>query len=331
MARRTRVVCIGTGGFARYHLQSMLDQTRTTEIVGLVEIGEASREATRVLFAKKQAACPAFYCSLAEFIADGGAADASLICTPHKYHFENVRDSLLNGLDVLVEKPMVMNAAEARRLIDLRDKTGKLVVVGFPGSLSPAVKKAKELLRAGAIGKVTAVTAWVHQAWKTATVGKWRQDPVISGGGFLFDTGSHMINTVVELLGEDVAEVSAVLDNCGTPVEINAAVGGRSTSGIMFSLGAAGDSIQCISDVMVFGEAGVLQTGIWGERLNVKTKAKPEFKPVTLPKSLGVWGQFVKVRQGRMDNPCPPEIGLRFARLMDMIYASARKGRVVKA
>ncbi len=331
MAKRTRIVCIGTGGFARYHLQSMLDQARTTEIVGLVEVSDASRLATRALFAKKQAECPPFYCTLAEFVADKKTADASLICTPHKYHFENVRDSLLSGLDVLVEKPMVMNAAEARRLIDLRDKTGKLLVVGFPGSLSPAVKKAKELIRAGTIGKVTGVAAWVHQRWKAATVGLWRQDPKIAGGGFLFDTGSHMINTVVELLGEDVAEVSAVLDNCGTPVEINAAVGGRTTSGIMFSLAAAGDSIQCISDVMVFGDAGVIQTGIWGERLNVKTTAKPEFKPVKLPPSLGVWGQFVKVRQGRMGNPCPPEIGLRFAKLMDMIYASAKKGRVIRA
>lgn len=331
MPKRTRVICIGTGGFARGHIRNMLAQAATTEIVGLVEVSDRSREATAAVFAEHKQDCPPAYATLEQLLKAQGAADAVLVCTPHKFHFENCRDALLAGMDVLVEKPMVMNAREARRLIDLRDKTARLVVVGFPGSLSPAIKKAKELIRQGRIGRVTAISAWVHQRWKVATVGLWRQDPLISGGGFLFDTGSHMINTVVDLLGEDVAEVSSVLDNRGTPVEINAAVSGRSQSGIMFSLAAAGDSIRCISDIRVFGDAGVLQTGIWGERLNVSTLAKPEYQPVKLPRSQGVWGQFLKVRQGRMENPCPPEIGLRFARLMDMIYASARQGRIVKA
>lgn len=331
MPKRTRVVCIGTGGFARGHIRNMIDQAHTTQIAGFVEVSEASRLATTALFVERKLACPPFYTTLKDLVATQGSADSVLICTPHKFHFENCRDALRAGMDVLVEKPMVMNAREARQLIDLRDKTGRLVVVGFPGSLSPAIKKAKELIRQGRIGRVTAVAAWVHQRWKANTTGLWRQVPEISGGGFLFDTGSHMINTVIELLGEDVAEVSAVLDNRGTPVEINAAVSGRSRSGIMFSLAAAGDSIQCCSDIMVCGESGVLQTGIWGERLNIKTLAKPDFQPVKLPGSQGVWGQFLKVRQGRMENPCPPEIGLRFAKLMDMVYASAKQGRVVRA
>jgi hypothetical protein len=37
------------------------------------------------------------------------------------------------------------------------------------------------------------------------------------------------------------------------------------------------------------------------------------------------------VRAGEFDNPCPPEVGLRFARLMDMIRTSADSGRLVRA
>jgi predicted dehydrogenase len=330
MPKVTNAIVIGTGGFARYHISSMLKQTRTTRLVGLVEVSEPSRQATRELFEKAGAVCPPFYGSLKELLKAQGSAHATLICTPHKFHFENCRDSLLAGMDVLVEKPMVMNASEARRLIALRDKTRRLVVVGFPGSLSPAVKKAKELIEQGAIGRVTAVTAWVHQQWKRGTTGTWRQNPVLAGGGFLLDTGSHMVNTVVDLVGEDITEVTALLDNRGTPVEINALVGARSRSGVMISLAAAGDSVQCVSDIMVCGESGVFQTGIWGERLNIKTLKQPQFTPVKLEPSEGVWGQFVKVRAGRMANPCPPEVGLRFAKLMDMVYASAKAGKTVR-
>jgi predicted dehydrogenase len=170
----------------------------------------------------------------------------------------------------------------------------------------------------------------VHQNWKTPTRGSWRQDPAISGGGFLFDTGSHMVNTVIDLVGEDVAEVGALLDRRGTPVEIVSAVNGRFVNGTYFSLTAAGDSIQCQSHIAVFGSEAVLRTGIWGEVLEIKRLADKAFSPVPLRRSSGVWEQFLRVRRGTLANPCPPEVGLRFARVMDMINASAQSGRVVR-
>ena len=328
---KTTVIIVGTGSIARCHLQSMLQQTRTTDVVGLVEVSEKQRQATRDLYAERKLPCPPFYESIKELVAKQGAADASFVCTPHSFHLENTRDSLLCGMDVLLEKPMVISTAEARRLIDFRDKTGRLVVVAFPGSLSPAVKKAKQLLAQGKIGRVSAISAYVHQGWKQGTTGTWRQDPAISGGGFLFDTGSHLINTVVDLIGEDIADVTALQDNCGAPVEIRSSVSGRSRSGVLFSLTAAGDALHFGSDILVFGTAGVLQTASWGGHLNIKMAKDHDFKAVALPKSLGVWGQFMKVRAGQMENPCPPEIGLRFARLMDMIRKSAETGRTIRA
>lgn len=325
-----KTIVVGAGGMARWHINCMLDMRRTTTIVGFVEPSDASREATRSLFDERDLPCPPFYNSIRELIKAQGAPDAALICTPHKFHFENARDCMQSGADVCLEKPMVMNVSEARRLIRLRDKTGRLVVVAFPGSLSPAVRKAKQLIARGAIGQVTAISAFAHQNWRAPTIGTWRQVPEISGGGFLFDTGSHMVNTVVDLLGENVAEVTALLDNRDAPVEINAAVSGRSKSGIMFCLSGAGDSIQASSQIIVCGDRGELQTGIWGERLLVKKVDQSEFKPVPYPKSRGPWEQFLAVRRGKMDNPCPPEVGLRFAKLMEMIRQSAEAGRTIK-
>lgn len=328
---KVKSIVVGTGGFARYHIRAMIDMRRTTDIVGFVEPGEGSRTATAALFTEKKLACPPFYATVKALVKAQGAADAALICSPHKFHFENAKDCLQSGMDVCIEKPMVMNADEARRLITLRNKTGRLVMVAFPGSLSPGIWKAKELLAKGVIGQVSAISAFAQQHWKAATVGTWRQIPEISGGGFLFDTGSHMVNTVVDLLGADVACVSALLDNRGTPVEINSSVSGLSTNGIMFSLAGAGDSVQCTSQVLVFGDRGVLKTGIWGECLAVKKADQAEFEPVPYRKSRGPWEQFLRVRAGKMANPCPPEVGLRFARLMDMIRQSAGTGETISA
>ena len=327
----TKVKCIvvGTGGFARSHIRAMMTMKRTTTIVGFVEPSETSRTATAALFAEKGTVCPPFYSTVRELIKVQGPADAAVICSPHKFHFENAQDCLQNGMDVLIEKPMVMNGAEARRLIKLRDKTKRLVMVAFPGSLSPAIWKAKQLISQNAIGSVSAISAFTQQHWKAATIGTWRQIPEISGGGFLFDTGSHMVNTVVDLLNADVACVSALLDNRKTPVEINSSVSGRSTNGVMFSLAGAGDSVQCCSQEMVFGDGGVLKTGIWGECLFLRKANEAEFKTVSYRKSRGPWEQFLRVRSGKMQNPCPPEIGLRFAKLMDMIRRSAVTGRTI--
>jgi predicted dehydrogenase len=328
---RIRTIVIGTGGMARHHIRTMLLQRRTTDIVGFVEVSERSREAVVAMYEEKGHRCPPFFDSIRNLVKVVESPDAALICTPHKFHYENTRDCLKQGMDICLEKPMVVNASEARRLIKARDKADRLLVVAFPGSLSPAVQKAKKLIAEGAIGKVTCVSAHAHQNWKRVTTGTWRQDPDLSGGGFLFDTGSHMINTVVDLIGEDIAEVVGMFDNRGTPVEIASAVSGRFCNDVLFSMNGAGDSIQCASTVHVFGDKGVLETGIWGERLLIKTDSDPEFHSVKYARSRGVWEQFVKVRQGRLENPCPAEVGLRFAKLMDMIRESANSGRKIRS
>ncbi len=328
---KIKTIIIGTGGMARYHLRSILEQQRTTSLVGFVETSETQRQEVRKLYDELKLECPPFYSTTKDLIKKQGSADAALIVTPHKFHFENARDCLTSGMDVLLEKPMVMNANEAKRLIAIRDQTKRKLVVAFPGSLSPAIQKAKQLLNEGVIGNVTSVSGYAFQEWKKGTTNTWRQDPDMSGGGFLFDTGSHMINTVVDLIGQDVVQVAALMDNRKTPVEINSAVSGQFKNGVMFSLGGAGDSTDWGSLISVFGDKGALQTGIWGERLLLKEKGKDEFKSVPYAKSKGVWEEFVKVLQGKLENPCPAEVGLRFAKLMDMIRESAKSGKVVKA
>ena len=328
---KVKTIVVGTGGIARAHINAMMGMSRSTDIVGFVEPDEKSQERTAALFTDRNMACPPYFATIKALVKAQGAPDAALVCSPHKFHFENARDCLNAGADVLIEKPMVMNASEARRLITLRDKTERLLMVAFQGSLSPAIRKAKQLLSRRTIGDVSSISAFAQQQWKSATVGTWRQVPEISGGGFLFDTGSHMINTIVDLMQSDVARVSALFDNRGTPVEINSSVSGTSASGITFTMAGAGDSIGCDSQIMVFGDKSVIKTSIWGRSLMIKMAKDADFSDVPYRKSQGPWEQFLRVRNGKMENPCPPEVGLRFAKLMDMIRKSAEIGQTVAA
>jgi predicted dehydrogenase len=331
MTKKVRAVLIGCGGMGRYHIRQMLKQKETTEISVICDISPQQYALAARLFTDAGITPPPNQPDLVKVLKDY-SLDTAFIITPHACHHDQTKDCLEAGLDVLLEKPMVMNAGEARSLMKARDQSGKLLVVAFPGSLSPQIRTAVQMLRRGDLGKLISISATVWQDWGPNTVGTWRQDPPISGGGFLFDTGAHMLNTVVDLAGEEFMDVAAWLDTNQRPVETLGVVIGRLASGAMVTLHGCGEAIQsCDSDVRVFCSKAILRTGIWGERLELLQAGRKREVKVPVPDSLGVWEQFLAVRQNQIPNPCPPEVGLRMARLYDAIVASAGKnGQPVK-
>ncbi len=323
-----RALMVGCGGMARHHIHAMLKMQETTQIAAVCEPSAAAYEETAALFDEAGLAPPPNQPNLNTLLKQRtGEIDAAFIITPHAYHHDQTKACLEAGLDVLLEKPMVMNATEAKNLIATRDATKRLLVVAFPGSLSPNIRTAVKMLRSGELGNILTISGVVWQNWGVLTVGAWRQQPAISGGGFLFDTGAHLLNTISDLAGEDFVEVAAWLDNQGRPVETLGAVMGRLRSGALVTFHACGEAIpSCDSDVRVFCQGAILTTGVWGERLLIQTNSKIPPATVPVPASLGVWEQFLAVRAGTIENPCPPEVGLRMARLWDAIQASAAQG-----
>jgi predicted dehydrogenase len=325
MTKLVRMAVIGCGNMGRHHLRSILQQTDTTEIAVLCDPAPEAIEESAKVFAEAGQALPAVEPDLQKLLADYDV-DAVFIVTPHALHHDQAKACLEAGVDVLVEKPMAMNAAEARSLIKIRDETGKLLVVAFNGSLSPEIRESVRLLRSGDLGKLLSISATIWQSWGPGTTGKWRQVPEISGGGFMFDTGAHMLNTVADLAGEEFVEVAAWTDNCGRPVETLAAVVARVESGALVTFHGCGETVRtCKSDIRVFCTDAILRTGAWGRWLEIQREGEAEFTPIELPPSLGSWEQFLAVRSGEFPNPSPPEVGLRMARLYDAIKASAAK------
>ncbi|MCB9078117.1 MAG: Gfo/Idh/MocA family oxidoreductase [Anaerolineaceae bacterium] len=325
---KTRAALIGCGGMARNHLNQLLKQLDTTDIVALCDPQPEALAASAQKFSDAGLMPPPTWVSLESLLVDiGSELDAVFIITPHAFHHDQTVACLEAGLDVLLEKPMALNATQALSMIETRDRTGRLLVIAFQGSLSPEVRMAVKLLRSGELGPILTINAVAWQGWKDVTTGTWRQEPALSGGGFLFDTGAHMLNTVADLAGEPFVEVAAWTDPQGTPVDIIGTAIGRLASGALVTFNACGDTINvCESDVRVFCRDGILQTGIWGASLRVQRRGETQLRAMKCPPSLGVWQQFLAVRRGKMPNPSPPEIGLRMIRLWDALHASAQQG-----
>jgi predicted dehydrogenase len=330
---QVRVVLLGCGRMAKEHVQIMLQQQATTRIVVVSEPSDAAYQSLKAIYEGAGLPPPPNQPDLSALLREyAGQLDVAFIVTPHVYHFEQAKACLEAGLDVLLEKPMVVTAEQARELIALRDRTGRLMVIAFNGSLSAQVRHAAALLRSGELGKVLTISATVWEGWATKYAGHWKQNLPISGGGFFFDTGAHMMNTVADIAGEDFAQIGAWLDNLDSPVDVVGVVMGRLQSGALVTMNACGASQHSLgSDIKVFCTNGIIRLGVWGDFYELKRPGEAELSPVTLPATPGVWEQFLAVRGGQLANPSPPEIGLRMAKIWDAIQlSSAQRGAVVK-
>lgn len=331
-----RAAIVGCGRAGQSHIRRILSEFRNTHIVVVCEPSSEAYSEAAELFKANHRALPPNVPDLGRLLDEyRNELDVALIITPNALHCRQAKACLEAGLDVLVEKPMVMNAAEANDLIETRDRAGRLLVVAFQGSLSPHIRTAVDMLRSERLGPIRSISGVIWNDFAGSYAGTWRQQPEVSGGGFVFDTGVHMLNTVADLAGEEFTYVWALFDNHERPVEVAAVIMGRLGSGTLVTINACGDTAPSLaSDIRVFCTKAILRTGAWGESLDILWKQPREsyltasgrengWEQVDVPESRGVWEQFLAARDGSMINPSPPELGLRMAHLWDAIKQSA--------
>lgn len=320
-----RTGLIGCGGISHFHLNNMFQDENTT-IVALCDPFQDSIDSIGKVFKASGKAVPPNEPDIQKFLTQF-ELDAVLIATPHTMHHDHTVAALEAGLDVLLEKPMVTNTEEALSLMAARDRSGKALVVSFQGSLSPLIRLASDGIKQGLYGDLLSVSATIWQNWGPNTENTWRQEPSLSGGGFIFDTGAHMLNTVADLVNQNFVEVAAWMDNYGRPVEILSVAIARLESGAFVTLHGCGETIpSCDSVIKVFCKEAILTTGAWGGSLLVQKYGDANPKEIPFPPAASVWDTFLKVRDRKIENPSPPEVGLRMIRLYDAICQSAREG-----
>ena len=150
---------------------------------------------------------------------------AVYVGTPVFLHAPQTIQSLHAGKRVLCEKPMAMNEAEARAMLQAADESVKTFGVAYYRRCYPKVQRAKQLLEAGAIGKPVLAELTCHSWFDGTGSRSWLVDPAKAGGGPLFDIASHRIDVLNFLFGQPlrvIGQLSNVVHHYA--VEDNATV-----------------------------------------------------------------------------------------------------------
>ena len=139
------------------------------------------------------------YTDLDEALRDP-AIDAVYVASPVVLHAAQAIASLRAGKDVLCEKPVAMNYAQAESMAEAARESGRLLGIAYYRRFYPKLVRAGQLIGEGAIGQPVLVEANYH-GWLESPERGWLKDPALAGGGPLYDVGSHRIDACNFLFG----------------------------------------------------------------------------------------------------------------------------------
>ncbi len=130
--------------------------------------------------------------------------DAVDICTPNNSHHDIVLAAAAAGRHIYCEKPLAMNAAQAKamaRAVEAAAVKGQLT---FNFRFFPAIARAKQLIAEGFLGEIFSFRGRYHRSSYISRdkALSWRLQREITGGGALFDLGSHILDLLYFLLGD---------------------------------------------------------------------------------------------------------------------------------
>ena len=143
------------------------------------------------------------YTEVEELVRDPAVTvvDCSL---PNSAHKPALLAALAAGKHVYCEKPLAVNADDAREIAKAAARSGGRLGMTFNYRYVPAVMRAKQLIAEGALGEIYSFHfEYLHTGYQDPTRPlSWRMSREASGGGALFDLGSHVIDLARHLLGE---------------------------------------------------------------------------------------------------------------------------------
>ncbi len=114
-----------------------------------------------------------------------------VIATPAVLHYEMVKTALNSGKDVFVEKPLSLNVEDGKKLVDISEEHGNILMVGHILQYHPAVTKLDEMVKEGELGKIQYIYS------NRLNLGKFRTEENI-----LWSFAPHDISVILMLLNE---------------------------------------------------------------------------------------------------------------------------------
>jgi predicted dehydrogenase len=210
------------------------------------------------------------------------------IVTPNHVHFAPTKMALENGFHVILDKPMTFSLAEAKELEKVVNASDKLFCLTHTYTGYPMVKEAKQLIKAGKIGKVRKIYVEYPQGWLSSFLegndnkqAAWRTDPGKSGiAGAMGDIGTHAFNLCEYVTGLQVTQICA---------DINIVVEGRKLDddgAVLMKLNNGASAVLTATQIAngeennvkirVYGETGGIEWEQWdANTLKVKSNERP--------------------------------------------------------
>jgi predicted dehydrogenase len=133
--------------------------------------------------------------------------DAVYVITPNATHKDFVIRAAKAGKQVICEKPMSINPAEAQEMIDVCKAAGVRLLVGYRMHFEPKTLEVIRMRKAGELGKIRFFQGL--SGFVSGDPKQWRRNPALSGGGAMMDIGIYSVNGARYMVGEEPIWVTA--------------------------------------------------------------------------------------------------------------------------
>ncbi len=130
-------------------------------------------------------------------VLSDAAVRGVVLATPAATHYAMAKRALLAGKDVFVEKPLALNAREGSELVELAERERRVLMVGHILRYHPAVRKLKQFIRDGSLGRLQYIYS------NRLNIGKIRTEENI-----LWSFAPHDVSVILNLLDESPVQVS---------------------------------------------------------------------------------------------------------------------------
>ena len=308
-----------------------MQKGQLTEIAAI-----ASRDRAKAEEAAERLGIPKAYGSYEEMLADP-EIEAVYNPLPNHMHVPLSRRAAEAGKHVLCEKPLGLNAAEVRVLMEARDRAGVTIGEAFMVQTHPQWLRIVELVRAGRIGRLrSAVGTFSYFNVKADNIRNIRE----YGGGALMDIGCYPIKCSRMVFGEEPIRVSATIvrdprvDNVDV---LTSAILEYPSGHCVFT---AATQIQLQQSMYFYGEAGRIHpeipfNAVPGEISRVIIDdgrdllgAGREVEEIVACDQYTIQGDlFSRAIRERAAPPVPLEDALLNMRVIDAVFRSAETGR----
>lgn len=206
MNAKLKVGFVGCGGIANgKHFPGMEQQKDYADMVAFCDLVRERAERAAAKYGTPDAKV---YTDYRELLADK-SIDVVFVLTPNNSHAEITCAALEAGKHVLCEKPMAATEADARRMLEARDKSGKLLTIGYQYRHFPVNQVAKKTIDDGWLGDIYYAESTYLRRRGVPTWGVFT-DKSKQGGGPLIDIGTHAIDLALWFMDNyEIASVTA--------------------------------------------------------------------------------------------------------------------------